>query len=84
MADNGFPAEKRRSPVQAIRAYCVYCVGDGAPRECTMKACPLFVFRTGHDPARRGHPGNPESLEKNRSRAAVNDPEVNASPKADS
>jgi hypothetical protein len=49
---NGFPAQRRRTPVQAIHAFCDYCVGDSKPRECESGDCPLHPFRTGRNPNR--------------------------------
>lgn len=41
-----------RSPVKAIRAYCLNC-GDGTAHEvrrCDRKKCPLWAFRFGKNP----------------------------------
>lgn len=40
------------SPLRAIRAFCVLCMG-AQPKEvakCTSKRCPLFLFRAGKNP----------------------------------
>ena len=41
-----------RSPLKAIRAYCLNC-GDGTAHEvrrCDRKKCPLWAFRFGKNP----------------------------------
>ncbi len=38
-------------PLKAIKAYCIDCCGDDAPKRCTVKRCPLYVYRLGHSPA---------------------------------
>lgn len=43
------------SPLRAIRAFCVLCMG-AQPREvahCTAKGCVLFEFRDGKNPYQR-------------------------------
>lgn len=50
-------------PLKAIRAYCVQGCNAGKPsgvRKCTDVDCPLFAFRFGKNPKRRGkgHLGN--------------------------
>ena len=44
------------TPVGAIRAFCLECVGWQAQevRECTDELCPLFPFRMGRNPSRQG------------------------------
>jgi len=40
----------------AIRAFCLECMG-WSPEEvknCTSTTCPLFPFRLGHDPGKKG------------------------------
>ena len=40
----------------AIRAFCLECMG-WSPEEvknCTSITCPLFPFRLGHDPSKKG------------------------------
>jgi hypothetical protein len=46
---------KALTPVKAIRAKCSECAGSSraAPR-CEKEDCPLYPFRTGHNPARVG------------------------------
>jgi hypothetical protein len=52
--------------LKAIRAHCLECVG-WSPSDveyCTSKLCPLFPYRCGKDPSRKGK-GNADSLNKN-------------------
>lgn len=44
--------EQITSPVKAIRAYCLECVGHqkNEVKNCTITACPLFPFRFGRNP----------------------------------
>lgn len=44
--------EEIKSPVKAIRAFCLECCGN-APSEvktCVSKRCPLYAFRFGKNP----------------------------------
>lgn len=44
------------SPLKAIRAKCLDCAAD-QPQEvrlCPCEACPLFPYRMGHNPNRKG------------------------------
>ena len=53
---------KNLTPLKAIRENCLECQG-GSPnevRKCTMKNCPLYLFRFGHNPKRAGVGGNPK------------------------
>ena len=55
------------SPLKAIRAKCLDC-SCGNPNEvrlCPIRDCPLYPFRDGHNPNRKGI-GNPDSLNKYR------------------
>lgn len=47
---------KDLSPVKAIRAYCIECSGNSCKevRECIIKNCPLYPFRLGKNPNRKG------------------------------
>lgn len=38
---------KKTTPMQAIKAFCLNCVGDIRKdiRECTARQCPLFIYR---------------------------------------
>lgn len=42
--------EINRSPLKAIRRYCVECSGGNTAevRRCWAKECPLYPFRKGH------------------------------------
>lgn len=33
----------------AIRLYCKDCIGEGSPRECDVKTCPLYRYRMGRE-----------------------------------
>ena len=41
-----------KSPVKAIRAFCIKCMGDQAylVKDCPTKICPLKPFRFGKNP----------------------------------
>ena len=44
------------SPLKAIRAKCLDCCCD-VPQEvrlCEVKSCPLWPYRMGHNPNRKG------------------------------
>ena len=45
-----------KSPAKAIRAKCLDCsVGDAIEvRMCPILDCPLYPFRFGHNPNRKG------------------------------
>jgi hypothetical protein len=50
----------RLTPLKAIRGKCLGCAGS--PREikaCSFSDCPLFFYRMGKNPARKGIGGNP-------------------------
>lgn len=51
--------EKHLTPLQAIRQKCIDCAcGNKAEvRKCTAENCPLFIFRMGHNPNRKGNKG---------------------------
>jgi len=40
-------AQKKISPMQAIKAFCINCVGDirSDITKCSAKQCPLFIYR---------------------------------------
>ena len=42
------------TPIKAIRAFCLECVGHqpGAVRTCADELCPLWPYRMGLDPGR--------------------------------
>jgi len=47
---------KNLTPLKAIHAYCLACSADqpSEVRYCPITDCPLFIFRFGHNPARKG------------------------------
>lgn len=49
-------AIKRLSPVKAIKAKCLDCSGEVKKevRECIILDCPLYSFRLGKNPNRKG------------------------------
>lgn len=51
--------EKKLTPVKAIRAKCLdCCAGQMAEvRECKIEDCPLYGFRMGKNPNRKGKGG---------------------------
>ena len=43
------------SPLRATRARCLDCLSSAAEvARCAERDCPLWVYRDGHNPARRG------------------------------
>ena len=54
---------KQLTPVKAIRAFCLDCVGNNVRevRLCPSTKCPLYPFRFGKNPF-SNHKGNPDSL----------------------
>jgi hypothetical protein len=48
--------DKRLTPVKAIRAKCLDCCCGQAKevRLCPVEDCPLYLYRMGKNPARRG------------------------------
>lgn len=59
--------EKRLTPMKAIRAKCLDCScwNVNEVRMCPIHDCPLYPYRDGHNPARKGM-GNSSGLEKAR------------------
>ena len=55
------------TPVKAIRMYCLECSGQSPKevKECSISDCPLFKFRLGKNPNRKGCRPNAYSFEKN-------------------
>lgn len=47
---------KQLTPMKAIRKNCLDCSGGsvGEVRECVITDCPLYNFRLGKNPARKG------------------------------
>lgn len=48
--------QEELTPLKAIRAKCIDCSGGSVyePANCTIKRCPLYIYREGHNPKRRG------------------------------
>ena len=44
------------TPVKAIKKYCYDCSGGSKKeiRECVITDCPLYVYRMGKNPNRKG------------------------------
>jgi hypothetical protein len=58
--------EKRLTPIKAIRAKCLDCMG-GSSKEvklCNIPECSLFAYRLGKNPARarKGRDGQKDTL----------------------
>ena len=53
------------TPVKAIRAKCIECnCGNLAEvKRCIMPDCPLYPYRMGHNPARKGKGGNISAIQ---------------------
>ena len=51
------PRKKNRSPLQAIRAFCLECEGDSPAnvKDCLNPACPFYAYRLGTPPAGQSH-----------------------------
>lgn len=64
--------EKTLTPLKAIRAKCLECCCGSASevKQCTVDHCPLYCYRDGHNPSRRGigdkHIDNRRLSQKNR------------------
>ena len=45
-----------RPSVKLIRAYCIDCMGGKSSfvRDCTSKLCPVYAYRLGSNPLRKG------------------------------
>ena len=48
------------SPVKSIRKYCLWCCCESfsLAKECLVMDCPLWIYRLGKNPARKGVSGN--------------------------
>ena len=55
------------TPIQAIRKNCLDCSGGSVKdvRECIIKECPLYDFRLGTNPRRKGINRKKEVMNKN-------------------
>ncbi len=49
-------AQKILTPIKAIRAKCLDCCANQAQevRLCPCESCPLYPYRMGHNPNRKG------------------------------
>ena len=56
------PAEPITSPLKAIRANCVDCMGEqrSLVRDCDLRGCPLWPYRLGKNPFRVNRNLTPE------------------------
>ena len=46
---------ERMTPLKAIRLKCLDCSGTAYEvKMCTATGCPLYIYRDGHNPARKG------------------------------
>lgn len=54
------------SPVKAIKKYCLDCSGGSKKevRECIILDCPLYPFRMGKNPNRKGIRNSVSTIEK--------------------
>lgn len=60
---------RSKTPLRAIRAKCLEC-SSGKPsevRNCLVEDCPLYPFRFGKNPSRRGIGGKGGNVGKKRS-----------------
>lgn len=59
-------SEPRFSPLKAIRAKCVDCAGGSFQevKNCPSEKCPLWPYRSGKNPNRKGIGGNPNLAAK--------------------
>jgi hypothetical protein len=48
--------KKHLTPLKAIRKNCLECSNDSSKevKDCTITDCPLYSFRFGHNPHRKG------------------------------
>lgn len=53
------------TPLKAIREKCLDCCADqpGEVRACPSESCPLWLYRMGHNPNRKGIGGFKEDAE---------------------
>ena len=59
--------DAKLSPLKAIRAYCIKCCSGSKAevRKCVIPSCPLYSYRMGHDPHRKGIGGRGGFSSKN-------------------
>lgn len=64
--------QKILTPIKAIRAKCLdCCVGQAQEvRLCPVHDCPLYPYRMGHNPNRKGMGGNIKALSAEKSNSA--------------
>ena len=65
------PSTKKPStPMRAIRSKCLDCSGGSSNevRECVIPECPLFAYRLGRNPNRKGR----EMTDEEKARCAAN------------
>ena len=60
--------KKILTPIKAIRSWCVNCCMGGPLKEvrfCDDEECPLYLYRMGKNPSRKGMGGkNGDSINK--------------------
>ena len=63
---------KPTTPIRAIRAKCLDCMCGSAQevRLCPCQDCPLYPYRMGHNPNRKGMGGNIKALSAKKSNSA--------------
>ena len=62
--------ETPKSAIKAIRAKCIECSGDSRQevKICPIKTCPLYAYRLGRNPNRKGREWTEEQKEALRKR----------------
>lgn len=63
---------KPTTPIKAIRAKCLNCCCgiQSEVRLCPCHDCPLYPYRMGHNPARKGMGGNISNFSAEKSNSA--------------
>ncbi|MFA5089790.1 MAG: hypothetical protein WC510_01995 [Candidatus Omnitrophota bacterium] len=57
--------DEKMTPLKAIRTKCLECAGSLiSVGKCRQNGCPLFLYRFGHNPARRGIGGGLSNFKK--------------------
>jgi hypothetical protein len=68
-------SEKKLTPIKAIRKHCLdcCCYQKAVVKNCSFYDCPLYPYRMGHNPNRKGIKGKDMSklLEAKKSRVGV-------------